>query len=63
MNNIKLHIFKILNTFVDFPDYARIISDDNIINITGIVGSGKSSFANSFRNNNIIFSDLLIDFI
>jgi len=37
--------------FKDRNDYVKRISDDNIINITGSVGSGKSTYGKKYRNN------------
>ncbi len=38
--------------FKDLPDLIVKISDDNIINVTGSVGSGKSTFGLKFRDDN-----------
>lgn len=45
MNNEKVKFFK------DKPDISMCITNDNIINITGMIGSGKSTMANKYRNN------------
>lgn len=37
--------------FKDKPDYQKIITDDEIINVTGSVGSGKSTFGIEYHNN------------
>lgn len=41
----KIYLFK------DKPDYIKKISDDDIINVTGSVGSGKSTYGRKYRNN------------
>ena len=41
----KIYLFK------DRPDYVKKISDDEIINITGNVGSGKSTYGRKYRDN------------
>ena len=38
--------------FKDKPDYIKKITDDEIINVTGSVGSGKSTYGRKYRNNN-----------
>ena len=37
--------------FKDRPDYIKKISDDEIINVTGSVGSGKSTYGRKYRDN------------
>ena len=41
----KIYLFK------DRKDYVVQITDDNIINIVGSVGSGKSTYARKYKNN------------
>ena len=41
----KIYLFK------DREDYIKKISDDEIINVTGSVGSGKSTYGRNFRDN------------
>ena len=41
-----------INLFKDKPDYIKKITDDEIINVFGSVGSGKSTYAKQFINNN-----------
>lgn len=38
--------------FKDKEDYIKKITDDEIINVTGSVGSGKSTYGIKFHNNN-----------
>lgn len=44
MNNVKV------NFFSDKSDISIRLTDDNIINITGMIGSGKSTMADKYRN-------------
>ena len=39
----KIYLFK------DRPDYVKKISDDEIINVTGSVGSGKSTYGKNIE--------------
>ena len=41
----KIYLFK------DREDYIKKISDDEIINVTGSVGSGKSTYGRKYRDN------------
>lgn len=43
--NSKIYLFK------DRSDYKKKITDDDIINVTGSVGSGKSTYGKKYRNN------------
>lgn len=40
-----------INLFIDKSDYVKKISLDNIINVTGSVGSGKSTYGFKYRKN------------
>lgn len=40
-----------INLFKDKPDYIKKLTDDEIINVTGSVGSGKSTYGSKYRNN------------
>lgn len=42
---------KTINLFKDKDDLIVEITDDDIINVTGSVGSGKSTFGRKYRNN------------
>lgn len=42
----KIYLFK------DKPDYIKQISNDKIINVTGSVGSGKSTYGRKYKDNN-----------
>lgn len=39
-----------INLFIDKKDISIKITDDNIINVTGSVGSGKSTYGKKYRN-------------
>ena len=41
----KIYLFR------DRDDYVKKISDDDIINVTGSVGSGKSTYGRKYRSN------------
>ena len=41
-----------INLLKDKPDYIKKITNDNIINVTGSVGLGKSTYGKKYRNNN-----------
>ena len=38
--------------FINQEDINIKLTDDNIINITGLIGSGKSTLSDKYRNNN-----------
>lgn len=38
-----------ISLFQNKPNYIKKVSDDPIINITGLVGSGKTTLANTYR--------------
>ena len=40
-----------INLFTDKSDYVKKVTDDNIINVTGSVGSGKSTYGIKYHNN------------
>ncbi len=42
---------KYLKLFIDQPDYQKKISKDNIINVIGIKGSGKTTLSNKYITN------------
>lgn len=44
MNKMKVSFFK------DKDDISLHLTDDNILNITGMIGSGKSTMADKYRN-------------
>ena len=51
-----------INLYVDKEPYIKNITNDNIINITGESGSGKSTYINKYTNNDkyiVIDTDLL----
>lgn len=43
---------KYLRLFIDKPDYKKIVTKDNIINVIGTKGSGKTTLSNKYVNNN-----------
>lgn len=45
LENSRILLFK------DRPDYIKKVTDDEIINVTGCVGSGKSTFGIKYHNN------------
>lgn len=46
--NSKIYLFK------DRDDYKKKITDDDIINVTGSVGSGKSTYGKNIETIKII---------
>lgn len=41
-----------VSLFIDKSDIVKLYTDDNIINITGMIGSGKTTTASQYKNNN-----------
>ena len=41
-----------VSLFIDKTDIEILCTNDNISNITGMIGSGKTTLANQYRNNN-----------
>ncbi len=41
-----------ISFFIDKKDIVKKCTNDNIINITGMIGSGKTTLSNKYKNNN-----------
>lgn len=42
---------KYLRLFIDKPDYKKVITKDDVINVIGTKGSGKTTLSNNYINN------------
>lgn len=42
---------KYLRLFIDKPDYKKVITKDNVINVIGTKGAGKTTLSNDYINN------------